>query len=180
MKASWTTLAIQSADQVPKHKDSHNEGNTYNYVLELKTESLEGLWVEDRDMERRAVGGANAQDYQYVDADGQSYDGCLVNVTKRPAVFDPLVPHAYVNEGTTKWFLSAYTPQGAYKLSASDQKYLATLDFPLAQVRDDDEDPDCSALETRPVLKAMTLPSTTSLSGARGAADEVEVAAAGE
>ncbi|CAE7605577.1 unnamed protein product, partial [Symbiodinium microadriaticum] len=35
-----------------------------------------------------------------------------------------------------KQFLSAYTPQGAYKLNAVDQKYLESLQFPLAQVEE--------------------------------------------
>ena len=46
-----------------------------------------------------------------------------------------------------KQFLSAYTPQGAYKLNAVDQKYLESLQFPLAQVEEGDLDPSW-ALET--------------------------------
>ena len=41
MACSWTTLAIQSAAEIPRHRDAHNEPGTYNYALELKTESLE-------------------------------------------------------------------------------------------------------------------------------------------
>ncbi|CAE7641061.1 unnamed protein product [Symbiodinium necroappetens] len=46
--------------------------------------------------------------------------------------------HTYNYDGNEnpKQFLSAYTPQGAYKLNAVDQKYLESLQFPLAQVEE--------------------------------------------
>ena len=167
---SWTTLAIQSAEEIPKHKDSHNERGTCNYVMELKTEPLEGLWVQDGDGERKVVGGDNPADFQYEDMDGRTYDGCLLDVTSTPAMFDPLVPHAYVRGGGTKWFLSGYTPQGAYKLCTTDKKYLVHLGFPLARPCEDD----CGeALETTPALKAVPFPSGTPLSGSHGEDDEV-------
>ena len=167
---SWTTLAIQSAEETPKHKDSHNERGTCNYVMELKTEPLEGLWVQDGDGERKVVGGDNSADFQYEDMDGRTYDGCLLDVTSTPAMFDPLVPHAYVRGGGTKWFLSGYTPQGAYKLCTNDKKYLVHLGFPLARPCEDDRG---GALETTPVLKAVPFPSGTPLSGTHGEDDEV-------
>ncbi|CAE7852855.1 unnamed protein product [Symbiodinium microadriaticum] len=167
---SWTTLAIQSAEEIPKHKDSHNERGTCNYVMELKTEPLEGLWVQDGDGERKVVGGDNPADFQYEDMDGRTYDGCLLDVTSTPAMFDPLVPHAYVRGGGTKWFLSGYTPQGAYKLCTNDKKYLVHLGFPLARPCEDDRG---GALETTPVLKAVPFPSGTPLSGTHGEDDEV-------
>ena len=52
LAVSWTTLAIQSAAEIPRHRDSHNEYGTYNYVLELKTENVEGLWVQAHGPER--------------------------------------------------------------------------------------------------------------------------------
>ncbi|CAE7382490.1 unnamed protein product [Symbiodinium sp. CCMP2592] len=181
LHTTWTTIALQSAEQIPKHKDSHNERNTYNYVLELKTRSLDGLWVENQGMERRVVGGANAKDYQYVDQHGQAHEGCLVDVTKKPAVFDPHVPHAYVTEGNRKWFLSAYTPQGAYKLNANDQKYLAALNFPLAHVDDEgDDDSVGNSLETRPMMRAASLPSATLLGGAHDEVGEVDAVTTGD
>ncbi|CAE7596997.1 unnamed protein product [Symbiodinium sp. CCMP2592] len=121
MEFSWTTLVVQSAQEVPKHKDSHNEKGTYNYVIELKTETAEGLWVQNCGYERQVVGGSEAKDYDFEELDGELVEGCLVNVKKKPAVFDPRVPHAYVNEPRPKWFLTAYTPQGAYKLNMVDQ-----------------------------------------------------------
>ncbi|CAE7467924.1 unnamed protein product [Symbiodinium sp. CCMP2456] len=96
MKCSWTTIALQAAEEIPKHKDGHNQRGTYNYVIELKTESAEGLWVQNKGYERQVVGGTNTEDYQYEGIDGKTYEGCLVDVTSQPAVFDPLVPHAYV------------------------------------------------------------------------------------
>ena len=63
ISCSWTTLAIQSAESVPRHKDSHNERGTLNYVMELKTETLDGLWVENRGDERCVVGGVRPRDH---------------------------------------------------------------------------------------------------------------------
>ncbi|CAE7178911.1 unnamed protein product, partial [Symbiodinium necroappetens] len=179
LKPSWTTLAIQAASEVPKHRDSRNERGTYNYVMELKTNSLEGLWVEDRDDRRQVIGGSGAQDYQYEGQDGKVYDGCLLDVKQEPAVFDPLIPHAYVKGENEKWFLSAYTPQGAYKLSGHDLKYLEDVGFPL-QLPCEDQVNHSGALETTPVLKATSLSSRTSLSGAHGEDDGVEVVTAGD
>ncbi|CAE7342763.1 TY4B-J [Symbiodinium sp. KB8] len=156
ISCSWTTLAIQSAESVPRHKDSHNERGTLNYVMELKTETLDGLWVENR---------------------GGVHDGCLINVEEKPAVFDPLIPHAYVKDNKMKWFLSAYTPQGAYKMNAEDVKYLDSLGFPLDVEGNQNSG---GALETRPVLKTASLPSEISLSGTRDVDDEVEVLPAGD
>ena len=122
---------------------------------------------------------AKTREYSYEEYDGKLHEGHLIDVARTPAVFDPLVPHAYVNEKNPKWFLSAYTPQGAYKLGAADKDYLVSLGFPLAQV-DQDDSPSCGTLETRPVMKAASLPSETSLSGTRGVGDDVEVAPAGD
>ncbi|OLP80086.1 hypothetical protein AK812_SmicGene39547 [Symbiodinium microadriaticum] len=160
LKCTWTTLAIQSAEQVPRHRDVHNERGTYNY-------------------EPQVVVAAKTREYSYEEYDGKLHEGHLIDVARTPAVFDPLVPHAYVNEKNPKWFLSAYTPQGAYKLGAADKDYLVSLGFPLAQV-DQDDSPSCGTLETRPVMKAASLPSETSLSGTRGVGDDVEVAPAGD
>ncbi|OLP93881.1 Copia protein [Symbiodinium microadriaticum] len=179
MKCSWTTLAIQAASEVPKHRDNHNERGTYNYVVELKTNSLEGLWVQNRDDERQVVGGSGAQNYQYEEQDGKTYEGCLLNVKNDPAVFDPLIPHAYVKGDGEKWFLSAYTPQGAYKLSVHDLTYLEDVGFPLRPPGEEQAIPD-GALETTPVLKTASLLSGTSLSGAHGKDDEVEAVTVGD
>ncbi|CAE7902625.1 unnamed protein product [Symbiodinium sp. KB8] len=179
MTPSWTTLAIQMAEEVPKHRDSHNERGTYNYVMELKTGSSEGLWVQNRDDAQQVIGGTNPQDFRYEDLDGRSYEGALVDVTTSPAVFDPLIPHAYVKGNAAKWFLSAYTPQGAYKLGSRDLKYLKAIGFPLAQ-NDHVQDGPTGALETTPVLKAASLPSDLLLSGARSEDDEVEVVTVGD
>ena len=84
MNCFWTAVAIQ----FPKHRDSLNERNTYNYVMELKTQSLEGLWVMGD-----VVGGTIAEDYQHEELDGNRYDGCLVVATTKPAPLDPLIPH---------------------------------------------------------------------------------------
>ncbi|CAE7244180.1 unnamed protein product [Symbiodinium necroappetens] len=179
LRCSWTTLAIQSAEQVPRHRDVHNERGTYNYVTELKTRTLEGLWVQGQDREPQVIAAAKSREYGYEEYDGKLHEGHLIDVTKAPAVFDPLVPHAYVSEKNLKWFLSAYTPQGAYKLGAVDKDYLVSLRFPLDQV-DQDDSPPCGALETRPVSKAISLPSEEPLSGTRGAGDDVEVVPAGD
>ena len=178
-KCSWTTLAIQAASEIPKHRDNHNQRGTYNYVMELKTDSLEGLWVQDRDDRRQVVGGSDAQDYQYEEQDGKMYDGCLVNVKEDPAAFDPLVPHAYVKGDGEKWFLSAYTPQGAYKLSGHDLKYLEDVGFPL-RLPDEEHTNHGGALETTPVLKAASSLSGTSLSGARGEDVGVDASTVGD
>ena len=173
------TLAIQAASEIPKHRDSHNERGTYNYAMELKTNSLEGLWVQDRDDRRQVFGGSGAQDYLYEGQDGKMYEGCLLDVKQDPAVFDPLTPHAYVKGDSEKWFLSAYTPQGAYKLSGRDLKYLENVGFPLQPPREDPVHTG-GALETTPVLKAASSSSEVSLSGAHGEDDGVEVVTVGD
>ena len=179
MEYQWTTLAIQSAEDIPRHKDSHNERNSLNYVMELKTKSLDGLWVENQGDERRVLGGSHPQDHQHQCADGRVYDGCLVDIAKRPAVFDPLVPHAYVKENKAKWFLSAYTPQGASKLSAMDVQYLRSLQFPVGREEGESWE-HAGTLETRPVLRATSLPSEALQGGARGVGGDVEVVPAGD
>ena len=174
MKYSWTTLAIQAAEDIPRHKDSHNERNSRNYVIELKTKSLDGLWVENQGGERGVVGGSHLQEYQHQDVDGCVYDGCLLDIAKKPAVFDPLVPHAYVKENKAKWFLSAYTPQGASKLSAVDLQYLQSLQFPVGREEGDARE-QAGTLETRPMLKTASLPSEALQGGARGVGYQLEI-----
>ena len=48
MQCSWTTLAIQSAEQIPRHKDSHNEGGTlqlcYGAADKLSRRTLGSRW----------------------------------------------------------------------------------------------------------------------------------------
>ena len=126
LRCSWTTLAIQSAEQVPRNRDVHNERGTYNYVTELKTRTLEGLWVQGPDREPQVIAAAKPREYGYEEYDGKLHEGHLIDVAKAPAVFDPLVPHAYVSEKNLKWFLSAYTPQGAYKLGAGEERFHGT------------------------------------------------------
>ena len=180
LAVSWTTLAIQSAAEIPRHRDSHNEYGTYNYVLELKTENVEGLWVQAHGPERPVAGGKSGQDYQYKDEEGQVHEGYVVKIDERPAVFDPRVHHAFVDDGGMRWFLSACTPLGAYKLGTKDQDYLSSLKFPLACVDGCDEGSD-GMLETRPALKAVNFPSPAAWSGACGAeGDDVDAATIGE
>ena len=150
-----------------------------NYVIELKTDSLDGLWVENHCGGRAVVGGVRPRDHQYEDGSGGVHDGCLVGVADKPAVFDPLIPHAYVKESKAKWFLSAYTAQGAYKLRAEDLNYLDSLGFPLDDVSSGKGNPS-RALETTPMLKKASLPSEELQSGARDQGDEVEVLPAGD
>ncbi|CAE7563194.1 GIP [Symbiodinium sp. CCMP2592] len=176
---AWTTLVIQAAKEVPKHKDSHNERDTYNYVLELKAPASGGLWVQDLDCQRRVVGGSDPQDYQYQTADDEVHDGCLVNVQEIPAVFDPLVPHAYVPHDGVKWFLSAYTPQGSSKLSMKDKEYLKSAGFPMDGSESHGGDPD-GVLETRPALNAVSFPCEGAWSRARVPEDDVEAATVGD
>ncbi|CAE7777053.1 GIP [Symbiodinium sp. CCMP2592] len=179
MQFSWTTFALQAAKEIPRHKDSHNEKGIYNYVMELNTDSLEGLWVQDQGDERMVVGGENAKDHQCEGRDGQLYDGCLVSVKQKPAVFDPMVHHGYINEGGVKWFLSAYTPQGACKLQKQDQEYLKGLNFPVCDPEDVVQSAD-GAWETRPKLRATSLPSEVPCCGAHGHDDEVDFVTVGE
>ena len=141
--------------------------------MELQTSSPEGLWVQDGDSGKQVEGGMKAREHQY-DCDGRPVDGHLVDIAKNPAVFDPLIAHAYVNEKNIKWFMSAYTPQGAYKLNSVDQEYLESLCFPLAKPRSD-EQPSGGAPETRPAMRRTSLPSESLWSGACGAGDDVEV-----
>ena len=103
-----------------------------------------------------------------------------MKIDEKPAVFDPHVPHAFVGAGDVRWFLSAYTPQGAYKLGVTAQDYLSSLNFPLAQVQHVDESLD-GVLETRPVLKAVNFPSLATWSGACDAeGDDVDAVTIGD
>ncbi|CAE7197715.1 GIP [Symbiodinium sp. CCMP2592] len=176
---TWTTIAVQCADQIPRHRDVHNERGTYNYVCEIKRPPSAGLWVEDKGGERRVVGGSDPRDHQIEGHDGVMYDGCLLEITEKPAVFDPLVPHAYVKDDNKRWFISAYTPQGAPKLKASDKEYLERVGFPLSEEEEEERQQASGALETRPVLKATSLPSGT-LSGAHVQSDDVDAATIGD
>ncbi|CAE7671934.1 TY4B-J [Symbiodinium sp. CCMP2592] len=118
-------------------------------------------------------------DYQYQTADDEVHDGCLVNVQEIPAVFDPLVPHAYVPEDGVKWFLSAYTPQGSSKLSMKDKEYLKSVGFPMDGSESHGGDPN-GVLETRPALNAVSFPCEGAWSRARVPEDDVEAATAGD
>ena len=82
------------------------------------------------DRKRPVAGGKSGQDYQYKDEEGQVHEGYVVKIDERPAVFDPRVHHAFVDDGGMRWFLSAYTPLGAYKLGTKDQDYLSSFEVP--------------------------------------------------
>ena len=81
-------------------------------MTELKTDSLAGLWVEDKEEERQVHGGSSPRRFQYEDVGGKLRDGCLVDVTKRPAVFDPRAAHAYVKTAQPKVFVCLYSSGG--------------------------------------------------------------------
>ena len=174
---TWSTLVIQASDQIPRHRDVHNEKDTFNYVLELKSDVVSGLWVENRGNERCIVGGDDPVDYQYETADGAVHEGCLVDIKEVPAAFDPRVPRAYVQDGGKRWFLSAYTPQGVSKLCAVDRNHLDSLNFPQQCGTE------CvlqGAMETTPALKTASLPSEDTLSGSRVSKGDVEHVEVGE
>ncbi|CAE7496106.1 unnamed protein product [Symbiodinium sp. CCMP2592] len=175
-RPTWTTLAVQCAENVPRHRDVHNERATFNYVIELKAEDVGGLWVEDKGFERCVVGGERPQDFQYEAESGVVYDGCMVDISERPAAFSPTTPHAYVTADHRRWFLSAYTPQGFSRLSLGDQRYLRGLAFPLCQ---EDEDYH-GTLENAPALRAADLPTGATLSGSHVNQGDVEVATVGD
>ncbi|CAE7633410.1 RE1 [Symbiodinium sp. CCMP2592] len=176
VRPTWTTLALQCAETIPRHRDVHNERATFNYVVELKAEDKGGLWVEDKGLERGVVGGERLEDFQYEAQDGAVYDGFVVDITEQPAAFSPMTPHAYVTNGHRRWFLSAYTPQGFSRLSLGDQQYLQRAGFPLCQEDEDNH----GVREEAPALKAADLPCGTTLSGAHGAPRDVEVATVGD
>ncbi|CAE7267533.1 unnamed protein product [Symbiodinium sp. CCMP2592] len=176
-RPTWSALVIQGSDQVPRHRDVHNERATFNYVLELKSEAVNGLWVENKGDERCVVGGECPVDYQYETPDGAVHEGCLVDVTESPAAFDPRIPHAYVQTGGKRWFLSAYTPQGVSRLSALDKEYLNNLNFPQ---RRDEVDDHHGVLETTPALRTASFPSEDTLSGSRVSMQDVEPVTIGD
>ncbi|CAE7455790.1 GIP [Symbiodinium sp. CCMP2592] len=176
VRPTWTTLALQCAETVPRHRDVHNERATFNYVVELKSEDEGGLWVEDKGLERGVVGGERPEDFQYQAEDGAVYDGCVVDISEQPAAFNPMTPHAYVMIDHRRWFLSAYTPQWFSRLSLGDQQYLQQAGFPLCQ-----KDEDCHGEQEKgPALRAADLPSGTTSSGSHVDRGDVEVATVGD
>ncbi|CAE7538500.1 GIP [Symbiodinium sp. CCMP2592] len=176
VRPTWTTLALQCAETIPRHRDVHNERATFNYVVELKSEDEGGLWVEDKGLERGVVGGERLEDFQYETEDGAVFDGCVVDVSEQPAAFNPMTPHAYVMIDHRRWFLSAYTPQGFSRLSRGDQQYLQQAGFPLCQ---EDEDYH-GEQEKGPALRAADLPSGTTSSGSHVDRGDVEVVTVGD
>ncbi|CAE7314603.1 unnamed protein product [Symbiodinium sp. CCMP2456] len=152
---TWTTLALQHAAEVPLHRDVHNQKGSRNYVMEIKCEEYSGLWVQDDEHERGVQGGERPADHQWMSDDGVIHEGCLVDIRRSPASFNPRLRHAYLKDSGEKWFLSAYTPHGVHRLSEADKAYLESSGFPLPDPPDPIDD---GALETRPMLKATFFP----------------------
>ncbi|OLP76426.1 Retrovirus-related Pol polyprotein from transposon TNT 1-94 [Symbiodinium microadriaticum] len=128
---TWTTLALQRANQIPAHRDVHNQRGTRNYVMEIADESLEGLWIEGDASEHPVEGGDGLWcDHEYQTEDGQVLRG-RVHSLDEPVAFDPRSRHAMVNEPGMKWVLSAYTPAGVHSLLQADVDYLFSQGFPV-------------------------------------------------
>ncbi|CAE7214357.1 GIP, partial [Symbiodinium sp. KB8] len=170
---AWTTLALQHAAEVPQHRDVHNQLGSRNYVIELKTDKHAGLWVEDGQDQREVLGGEHPTDFQWCTEDGEVRDGCLVDIKNVPASFNPRRSHGYIRDAGQRWFLSAYTPHGAFRLSEADKRYLESCGFPLP---DPLPPTDNEVLETRPMLKATFFPRPwEELDGVRSFGSDVEV-----
>ncbi|CAE7659172.1 unnamed protein product [Symbiodinium necroappetens] len=118
--SNWTTLAVQRANEIPAHRDVHNQKGTRNYVMEIADESLEGLWVEGTEESHQVQGGDGlSYPHEYQTPDGQVHYGRVHSIDE-PVAFDPRSRHAMVNEPGMKWVLSAYTPSGVQRLLQAD------------------------------------------------------------
>ena len=128
---TWTTLALQRANQIPAHRDVHNQRGTRNYVMEIADESLEGLWIEGDASQHPVEGGDGLWcDHEYQTEDGQVLRGRVLSLDE-PVAFDPRSRHAMVNEPGMKWVLSAYAPAGVHSLLQADVDYLFSQGFPV-------------------------------------------------
>ncbi|CAE7745152.1 unnamed protein product [Symbiodinium sp. CCMP2592] len=128
---TWTTLALQKANDIPAHRDVHNQRGTRNYVMEIADESLSGLWIEGDEDQHPAEGGDGTYiDHEYQAEDGSVHDGRLRSI-ENPVAFDPRSRHALVNEPGMKWVLSAYTPSGVQRLLQADVDFLFQQGFPV-------------------------------------------------
>ena len=129
--STWTTLAMQRANEIPAHCDVHNQRGTRNYVMEIADESCEGLWVEGGEAEHHVQGGdGQSYPHEYQTPDGQVHQRRVHSIDE-PVAFDPRTRHAMVNEPGMKWVLSAYTPAGVQSLLQADVDYLFTNGFPV-------------------------------------------------
>ncbi|CAE7332024.1 unnamed protein product, partial [Symbiodinium sp. KB8] len=78
---TWTTLALQRANQIPAHRDVHNQRGTRNYVMEIADESLEGLWIEGDASQHPVEGGDGLWcDHEYQTEDGQVLRGRVLSL----------------------------------------------------------------------------------------------------
>eukprot|EP00439_Symbiodinium_sp_Y106_P067020 s115_g11.t1 len=174
---TWSTIALQLASEVPMHKDSHNEKDSRNYVMEVKCHDHAGLWVQDDGDECGVVGGEQRVDHQWCSEDGVIREGCLVNIKNVPAHFNPRLSHAYLKDQGEKWFISAYTPHGFHRLSEADKSNLESCGFPIPELPPPfvGEGPG-----TRPALKACLFPQVCEgLDGVRLHKGDVEAAVGG-
>ncbi|OLQ00171.1 Retrovirus-related Pol polyprotein from transposon TNT 1-94 [Symbiodinium microadriaticum] len=129
--STWTTLAMQRANEIPAHRDVHNQRGTRNYVMEIADESLEGLWVEGTEGTPQVDGGdGQSYPHEYQTPDGHVHQGRIHSIDE-PVAFDPRARHAMVHEPGMKWVLSAYTPSGVQSLLQADVDYLFVNGFPV-------------------------------------------------
>ena len=129
--STWTTLAMQRANEIPAHRDVHNQRGTRNYVMEIADESLEGLWVEGTEGAPQVEGGdGQSYPHEYQTPDGHVHQGRVHSIDE-PVAFDPRARHAMVHEPGMKWVLSAYTPSGVQSLLQADVDYLFVNGFPV-------------------------------------------------
>ncbi|CAE7749536.1 RE1, partial [Symbiodinium sp. CCMP2456] len=129
--ATWTTLGVFKAADIPPHKDLRNQPGTKNYATEVGSRVTHGLWVAKCNGDTGCQGGGKKLDYSKVMPDGGVVLGDIVKINGYAVSFDPRTMHSYVDKEKDRWILAGFTPLGVEKLKPEAVKQLLQMGFPL-------------------------------------------------
>ena len=118
--ATWSSLLLMHASDVPVHRDFRNEWNTMTYVLAVP--GAMQLWVGPEPDPKVKLNSV-APDWN------ASEVLCFTNEVK---AFNPRCYHAV--RRTSDWVIAAYTPLGIHKLQEREKEALSGLGFPMNAV----------------------------------------------
>ncbi|CAE7741106.1 Ppp5c [Symbiodinium sp. CCMP2592] len=127
---SWATLGVFRAADIPPHRDLRNQPGSENFVMEVGSKSVGGLWLSGG--EAQDSGKGFDKPHQRELPDGSVVEGVVMDITKKVAVFDPKKTHSYINpEDGDRWIVAGFTPLGVEQLPPEPVSFLNKCGFPL-------------------------------------------------
>ncbi|CAE6950397.1 GIP [Symbiodinium sp. CCMP2592] len=131
--SAWTSVTIGLNVRAGVHHDYNNLRGTSNYTCSFGQTNGGELWLEDRDLQERDVGGAGVVWKR--NPGGAWLPGRMTSTFENFVSFDPQHKHASGDWEGDRWIATFHTTRGILKANKDCTKILRRVGFPVPHLR---------------------------------------------